>query len=1486
MKIIRFLLLLTTACLYGQSGGGTPNPVVPGSPTIGASCVSGSPFYANVVTGVMASCQYNGTVWAWTNIAGTAGNTTNALTFNASGSGASSGATFNGSVARIVSYNTIGAQAALGYNPENVANKGQANGYAGLNALSLIAVSFLPVATVGTNGVVQPDGSTITINNGVISSVSSGSPPNTYNVSSYANLNAAITAVNATGGTLYVGPGSYSVTSSATVGTSSNIVNIVFYGYPTISCAVGSSTNHADCLRYSNKSGYSGSAFFTVASGAYVHALITNAKHDGSQQYMFMGDTIISQTTGTGNIDIAAVNLVGLNQVTKGQNLNCYQLYGYPEQGGTPTSSVACLLLETPGGGSGNYVLNQGSNGSHLPSVVVTLSGTTTTTVTYTAPTGWVNPDVSHVSQDETLVVSNCTGQTGTSPNGTYTYGTGSGYFQITGPASITLTTSGTNSGTVTGCKFTLDTVSNIQNGVVFDSVYANVNNNPASSSSKVGGVPWMMFTANGGLMGNVWVNHLSLEGACYVAGGVQCNTTTSSPDYSFVNLQNDGTGATGSNQSYGHHFQDIHCEPYNGDNGTPVCMLMQDTVATIDNINGAGCSAPCTSSSTLVEILSNNVTMPNGVIVNMAETTNWTNSVVDNTTGGSTVAGPTSRYCSGSSINCTAGSAGALTGTLALSLTNSAVTLTAGANCSTGANSCNDQWNNTSYSFTSSSNATISGTTLTPVYVYQIAGSIYYGYSGANSEVVTCTSGTCTAVSGITAYPANSLHLGTASATSGVWATPSNAVPFASQNIYTGSSGVVVSSNSIYSDQTVYAGYGYTTPISALSTAIACDGSTDDGPAFAAIPAGTTVRLPDNATCIFGTFTNSNNNVKIKLGKNTVMKEKSGNTGIAMTFSGTNGDVEGEDLGSVIDTNGNNSNAYTIYFSNQSGTVRNLSFKNSSPPGSPSSSNVTNGVKIFNGSALLENLSFQSSFYGQSILVDLHSSTSNSALIRNIQSTGSLVEGIQVENSNGGTGVENTNGSCEISGSNVQNVGDIAADSGLTGNAYSAYLMGPCDIHDNKSYNTAYSGVRVTSSNGVKVHHNDIQYAGETAIYCPELGGYGDECDDNNVWHSQQGINNTNTASAYTPLPSVITNNHLTDIAGIGIFCGNANCSGNTLDGVPIPISVGSGGTGLSAHDNVVIGNKSHGYTNSAYAKAIGPVVFVDTATTFGTDKISGNSAVGWTGILDPSQMTITGGSGYTSAPSCAVSGGTYTVQATCAVTISGGAVNSISFPIVGSYTVAPTIALTGGGGSSGAVSIGSLVSGGYLSGDLYTISNGSAYVVGTGITVTNSSTMSVNITNTSAPSSGQKGCFININRFGATAPGTSGAPALTNPMAALNGVCGTVGTVTGSSGNYTFPVTLDTNYPANTGWSWSGPNGSQKTKFYVFQASGGAPVYSWPSAHDLITDEQIYCSATPGTNTVKGSSWYEPDGTRSSSACSGTGTLVTNIGGTLYYN
>lgn len=55
-----------------------------------------------------------GTPWTTANTTGSAGSVTNSLTFSNAGAGAVSGSTYNGSAARIISYNSIGAAALAG----------------------------------------------------------------------------------------------------------------------------------------------------------------------------------------------------------------------------------------------------------------------------------------------------------------------------------------------------------------------------------------------------------------------------------------------------------------------------------------------------------------------------------------------------------------------------------------------------------------------------------------------------------------------------------------------------------------------------------------------------------------------------------------------------------------------------------------------------------------------------------------------------------------------------------------------------------------------------------------------------------------------------------------------------------------------------------------------------------------------------------------------------------------------------------------------------------------------------------------------------------------------------------------------------------------------------------------------------------------------------------------------------------------------------
>ena len=73
---------------------------------------SGATSFITAPTTSSTYLSWNGTTFAWAAAGG--GTTTNALTMNNSGSGAASGTTFDGSVARTISYNTVGAPSTTG----------------------------------------------------------------------------------------------------------------------------------------------------------------------------------------------------------------------------------------------------------------------------------------------------------------------------------------------------------------------------------------------------------------------------------------------------------------------------------------------------------------------------------------------------------------------------------------------------------------------------------------------------------------------------------------------------------------------------------------------------------------------------------------------------------------------------------------------------------------------------------------------------------------------------------------------------------------------------------------------------------------------------------------------------------------------------------------------------------------------------------------------------------------------------------------------------------------------------------------------------------------------------------------------------------------------------------------------------------------------------------------------------------------------------
>jgi hypothetical protein len=103
-------LITTVASTTGGAGITLPHGTSPSSPVNGDIWTTTSGFYARL-NGVTSSFAGTNT-GDQTTITGQAGFVANAVTWNNSGTGAASGATFNGSAPVTISYNTIGAAAA------------------------------------------------------------------------------------------------------------------------------------------------------------------------------------------------------------------------------------------------------------------------------------------------------------------------------------------------------------------------------------------------------------------------------------------------------------------------------------------------------------------------------------------------------------------------------------------------------------------------------------------------------------------------------------------------------------------------------------------------------------------------------------------------------------------------------------------------------------------------------------------------------------------------------------------------------------------------------------------------------------------------------------------------------------------------------------------------------------------------------------------------------------------------------------------------------------------------------------------------------------------------------------------------------------------------------------------------------------------------------------------------------------------------------
>lgn len=113
---------------------------------------SGATSFITAPTTSSTYLSWNGTTFAWAAAGGGGGTTTNPLTMDNSGSGAASGTTFDGSVARTISYNTVGAPSTTG------------TGATGTWSIDITGAAGLAAAISGggTNRIVYQTGSSTT----------------------------------------------------------------------------------------------------------------------------------------------------------------------------------------------------------------------------------------------------------------------------------------------------------------------------------------------------------------------------------------------------------------------------------------------------------------------------------------------------------------------------------------------------------------------------------------------------------------------------------------------------------------------------------------------------------------------------------------------------------------------------------------------------------------------------------------------------------------------------------------------------------------------------------------------------------------------------------------------------------------------------------------------------------------------------------------------------------------------------------------------------------------------------------------------------------------------------------------------------------------------------------------------------------------------------------------------------------------------------
>lgn len=258
---------------------------------------------------------------------------------------------------------------------------------------------------------------------------------------------------------------------------------------------------------------------------------------------------------------------------------------------------------------------------------------------------------------------------------------------------------------------------------------------------------------------------------------------------------------------------------------------------------------------------------------------------------------------------------------------------------------------------------------------------------------------------------------------------------------------------------------------------------------------------------------------------------------------------------GCVIDGNGVNTNQPLISIGSNSSSIAitgNVFRQNSSPAG------LVKDIQIFQSSARILNNNVGDNPSGTFLVADFGTSTTARVLVQGNNISGVKDNAIVMERSG-------SPGYCNflVSGNTITNVTDSSHGTGPDGNGILQYQCWGGEIANNHIDGTELSGIREGQNSAqADIHDNEIWNAHEAAMYCSEMGGFGNHCHHNHIYLSTFGINSTNQSSRILGLPDVIDNNYIYGMQSYGIHAEGAQVLNNHVFNSALCYQLGAGST------------------------------------------------------------------------------------------------------------------------------------------------------------------------------------------------------------------------------------------------------------------------------------------------------------------------------------